>query len=58
MADSVDSNAARLAAYVLVATWRDLGQAQEDYDLVWRAKEYLHDAADKLDARIGMPSNE
>lgn len=43
---------ARLAAEILVATWRELGSDPATYDLVWRAKEYLHDAADFLTPTI------
>ena len=39
---------ARRAAETLVETWMALGRPLEDYDLVWRAKEYLLEAADRF----------
>ncbi len=49
MSDTTSSpERARLAAEILVDTWRELGSDPATYDLVWQAKEYLHHAADTL----------
>ena len=39
---------ARHAAHILVDVWQQMGSDYSDYDVVWQAKEYLHDCADKM----------
>lgn len=36
------------AAHVIVEVWRQMGEQTDDYDLVWRAKEYLLNCSDKM----------
>lgn len=39
---------ARHAAHTIVQVWMEMGKNPDDYDLVWRAKEYLLDCSDKM----------
>ena len=49
-----DAGRARRAAEAVVGTWKLRGSPSSEYDLVWRAKEYLLDAADGFDAQLGV----
>lgn len=44
---------ARRAAETLIEVYRALGSHTDDYDRAWFAKEWLLDAADKLDDERG-----
>lgn len=45
---TITSREARMAAYTLVAVWRELGCSREDVGMVTKAKDYLHTAAQRL----------
>jgi predicted metal-dependent hydrolase len=47
----VSAGRARGAAETLIAVWRELGASSKDYELIWKAKEYLLDCADELERR-------
>jgi hypothetical protein len=49
----VSGGRAHLAANILVETWQAMGSPPESYDLVWEAKEWLHNAGGQLDAAAG-----
>ena len=46
------ADSARGAAWTLVHVWKELGSDYADYEVVWEGKEYLFEAADKLDHRV------
>jgi hypothetical protein len=48
----VTAGRARGAAHTLIDLWSQLGSDYADYDVVWRAKEYLFDKADQLEAAV------
>lgn len=48
----VNAGRMRFAAEILVATWDERGRPPAEYDLVWKAKEYLYDAADEAERHV------
>lgn len=55
--DLVHPGTMRMAASILGDTWMQLGHLSADYDLVWQAQEYLHNAADATEAQRKAQDN-